>query len=105
MPIYIEYSNTLFLISKNEDIQVSKLYYTTKIKNYHVRYICVSICMYICLLERTGLPLHQKINLSMPDTTNSIIEQQEVVNPCHEYYKGRWPTANNPTPRVTRLVL
>ena len=61
--------------------------------------------MYKCLLERTGLPLQQKINLSMPDTTNSIIEQQEVVNPCHEYYKGRCPTANNPTPRVTRLVL
>lgn len=33
------------------------------------------------VLERPGLSLYQKIYSSMPDTTNSLIEPQEVVKP------------------------
>ena len=47
MSIYTAYSDTLLTICKNEDTQISKLYYTTKIQNYWVRYMCVSICMYV----------------------------------------------------------
>ena len=57
---------------------------------------------FIPIFRKDRLPLHQKIDLLMPDTTNSLIEQEEVVKPCHEPCEGLWPNANNPPPNVTR---
>lgn len=40
------------------------------------------------VLERLGLSLYQKIHLSFLNTTNSLIEPWEVVNPFHESCEG-----------------
>ena len=53
------------------------------------------------LLERTEFSLHQKIDLLMLNTTNSLIEPQEVVKPCYESCEVCWPTTNNPPPNIT----
>ena len=53
------------------------------------------------VLERIGLSLHQNIDISMSDTTNSIIYLKEMAKTYHESCKGCWVISKKPLPSVT----
>ena len=66
-----------------------------------LKFIFKDLILWYQWLERIGLLLHQKIDLSMPNTTNSLIEPQEAVKPCRKPCEGRWPTTNSDEEVVT----